>query len=407
MLKSLTTKTLQFRGAGQRALPLIIMSLFCLPARAELSDTIHPFVSVGITHDDNLLRLDQDANPGVDLSDTYRSTIAGVKLEREIGRQKLTASAKVSKLDFDRFSALDYTGKDASVNLDWQLAGHLNGRLGGTYSEALASFEDFHTAARNLRTDKKVYGEANWRFHPSWQVHGAHVREEFHFDLPAYAYNNRTEETTDAGFDYIAADTSTFGLMARRMKGIYPDTVFGTTVIDNGYVQDSINLNVSWVASAVTQVTFLGGRARRRNNASSLRDESGNNGRLIVNWIPRQRLQISGSAWREFGVTEGLLVNSALSTGTNLTVTWTYSPKITVSGVIQNEKRDFRPLSGVVITSGLTDRTHNANVGVAYEPWRGVTMGLSAFANGRSGSRAAFTNSYHDKGASFNVGLKF
>ena len=97
----------------------------------------------------------------------------------------------------------------------------------------------------------------------------------------------------------------------------------------------------------------------------------------------------------------------ALSTGTNLTVTWTYSPKITVSGVIQNEKRDFRPLSGVVITSGLTDRTHNANVGVAYEPWRGVTMGRSAFANGRSGSRAAFTNSYHDKGASFNVGLKF
>lgn len=394
-------------SARKQILPLLIGALFSLPALAELSDTIHPFVAGGISYDDNLLRIDKDANPGVETSDTYRSAIAGVILERQIGKQLLTGSAKVSKVSFNRYSQLDYTGKDAALDLAWNVAEHWSGNLGGKYSETLGSFSDFHSAERNLRTDKKVYGNANWRFHPSWQVHGGHTKEEFSYDLASQAYNNRTEDTSEAGFDYLAASGSSFGLLARRMKGSYPDTVFGTSVIDNGYVQDSINVNINWNISGVTQVTFVGGHARRRHNASSLRDQSGNNGRLIANWFPRERLNLSAMVWREFGVSEGLLVNSALATGANLAAKWTLSPKLELNGRVQDEKREFTPLAEAGNVSGLTDRTRDASLGVTYTPWRQVTLGLNAFVAQRSGSVAAFTNSYHSKGIAFNASVKF
>ncbi len=388
-------------------LALLIGNLFCLPAMAQISDVFHPFVAGSIAYDDNLLRVDQDRNPGVPLSDTYRSAIAGVEVDFPFGRQLLTANAKASRVSFDRFTELDYTGKDASVNLDWKVAAHLSGRVGGMYSESLASFSDFHAAARNLRTDKKVYASGNWLFHPSWQVHGGRVREEFRFDLPSQAYNNRTEDTTEAGFDYLEKSGSTVGFLLRRLKGSYPDTFFSGTLIDNGYVQDEAKLNVSWLVSGVTQVTFVGGRARRRHNASSLRDQSGNNGRLIANWSPRSKVQLSGMVWREFGVSEGALVNSALSTGENIGAHWQVDSKIDLSASLQNEKREFAPLVGLQNVTGLTDRTRSANVGVNYQAFRQVLVGLSAFTNRRSGSVAAQTNSYRANGVAFNANVKF
>jgi exopolysaccharide biosynthesis operon protein EpsL len=394
-------------SAKRLAVPLLIGAMFSLPAMAELSDTIHPFVAGAISYDDNLLRVDQNANPGVPLSDTYRSAIAGIELERAIGRQLLTGSVRLSKVNFNRFTEFDYLGKDATLDLDWKVAAHFSGHIGGSYSESLASFADFHSSARNLRTDKKVYANINWLFHPSWQVHGGRSKEEFHFELPAQAYNNRTEDVTEGGVDYIVKSGSSVGFVLRRLKGGYPDTAFGTATIDNGYVQDEAKLNVSWLVSGVTQVTFLGGRARRRHNIGSLRDESGNNGRLIANWSPRSQLTLTGMAWREFAVSEGALVNSALATGESVAARWQVDSKIVLTAKAQNEKREFRPLAGVPVVGGLSDETRSGSLGVTYRPLRPVTLALNAFTNRRSGSTAAFTNSYRSKGIAFNANVKF
>lgn len=389
------------------ALPLIIGGLFSLPAMAEISDTIHPYVAGIITYDDNLLRLDKDANPNADTSDTYRTAVAGVDIERMFGRQLLTASAKVSKVSFNRFTDLDYTGKEASAKWDWKFAEHFSGRLGGFYSDSLASFSDFHSSQRTVRTDKKIYGDINWRFHPSWQVHAGRSREEFDYDLASQAYNNRTENISDVGFDYLAKSGSTVGLVYRRLKGGYPDTVFGTSVIDNGYEQDEVKLNVKWQVTGVTQVIFLGGRARRTHNVGSLRDESGNNYRVIANWSPREQVQVTGMLWREFSVAEGSLINSALATGQSADVNWRFSSKISLNGRILNEKRNFRPLVGLQNVQGLSDTSRNASLGVNYQPTQPVSLGLSVFGARRSGSAAAFTNSFRSKGVAFNASVKF
>lgn len=393
--------------AGKKSLCMLVGALFALPAAAQLSDTLHPFVAVAVNYDDNLLRRDMTLAPSQEYSDTYKTTMFGISVERPIGRQVLTASAKVSKVSFNRFSDLDYTGKDGAADLAWHLGGHWFGHVGGRYSEALASFSDFHSSDLNLRTDKTAYANAYWQFHPSWQVHAGYNREVFHFDLASQSYNNRTENTSDAGFDYLEKNGSTFGLLLRRIEGTYPAGPGGVTVFDNGYQQSEANINIVWIASSVTQVTFVGGWARRSHNAGSLRDSSGGHGRLIASWAPLGHVQFTGQLWREFQAAEGALINTAMATGESLNINWSPTVKIGVYSQLQNEKRDFKPLTGVSNVTGLSDTVRTATLGVNYAVWRQATLGMSVFSSRRNGSKAAFTNDYRAKGIAFNASIKF
>lgn len=398
-------------GAGKLiALPLIIGGLFAGPARAQISDTIHPYVSAGYSYDDNLLRRDNRNNSAAAESDTYTTLIAGFTAERPIGRQVITASARASKVAFDKNDELDYTGKDAAAEWKWRLGNQLSGHLGASYNESLASFADFRETARNIRTDNRRYVDANWLFHPSWQVHAGYTNERFGFDLPSQSFNNRTEKTAETGFDYIASSGSTFGLVYRQLEGVYPTQGFNPLtgqVIDNGYKQDEVKFNVNWLASGVTQVTFLGGWVKRRHNTEVVRDDSGANGRLIVNWSPLGHTQFNGMIWREFGAAEGTLVNSALSSGASAGVVWSPTAKLSYNGSLKYEKREFEPLSGVTGLSGLTDNARTASAGVTYQALRQVSLNLNGFVTQRDGSAAAATSSFRAKGVSFNATVKF
>ena len=398
-------------GAGKLiALPLIISGLFTASARAQISDTFQPYVSAGYAYDDNLLRRDNTQNAAAAQSDTYTTLVAGVALERPIGRQVVTASVRASKVAFDKNSQLDYTGKDAAAEWQWQLGNHLNGHAGASYSESLASFADFGSSQRNIRTDTKRYVDGNWRFHPSWQVHAGYVNERFGFDLPSQSYNNRTEKAAETGFDYIASSGSTFGMVARKLKGEYPNQGVNPltgVVIDNGYDQDELKVNINWLASGVTQVTFLAGWVRRTHDTAKQRDDSGINGRVIANWSPLGHTQFNAMVWREFGAAEGVLVNSALSTGVSAGAAWTPTAKLTYNANAKYERREFEPLAGVTGLGGLTDNARTASVGVTYQAWRQVSLNLNGFTSRRSGSAAAATSSYRAKGLSFNATVKF
>lgn len=396
-------------GAGKLlVLPLVIGSLYAPHAQAQISDTLTPFASAIVSYDDNLLRRDLSVVGSDGASDTYRSAVVGVGINRPISRQRLTGNIRATKVTFNRFGELDYTGKDAALDLDWRIAQTLSGHVGATYSQSLASFADFQVAARNLRVQNKQYGNVAWRLHPSWQLRAGYTSEDFDFDLPSQQFNNRTEKTVETGFDYLAPSESTVGLLARQIKGKYPTQALNNGVfIDNGFTQDEVKLNVVWNATGISQVIFVGGWARREVNSSSLRNASGTNGRLIVNWNKFSSVQLTGMAWREFGAAEGVFVNTALSTGQGINAKWTATSKIEVNAAYKNEKRDFKPLQGVFNLTGLTDTTKTANLGVTYKPLRNLSLGLSAFHTERDGSIAARTSSFRAKGAAFNATVTF
>lgn len=392
-----------------RLLPFALAAMACSgSAVAEISDTIHPFVAIGYTYDDNLLRL-PDNYAGIEQrSDRATQAQAGLVFERPIGRQRLTGSAKVSRVTFDHFDQLDYNGKDFNADLAWQLGNRLQGNLGGTYVQTLTPFSDFFTQERNLRTQRRQYINGAWRFHPRWLVRGTYNVNKFDYELASQNVNNREETLTEAGFDYAPPSGSRVGLVARRLKGKYlnPRRI-GNFAIDDNYTQDELKLNVNWAFSGVTQLQMLVGHAKRKHDLSSTRDSSGVNGRFSVRWAPLGKVRFSADGWREFAAVESTIVSSSLNKGASVGATWDISAKLQATANVRRETREFEQLSGIVYNGDPSDRNRSATVGLVYAPKNSIQLSVSAFRERREGSPLVGTRGYQANGASFNASAQF
>jgi exopolysaccharide biosynthesis operon protein EpsL len=377
-------------------------------AVAALSDTIHPFVAIGYTYDDNLLRLSDDTPEGFQRSDRARQAQAGVSVERPFGRQLLTGTAKVSRVTFDHYDQLDYNGKDLNADLAWQLGNRWSGHLGGTYVETLTPFSDTSTSQRNLRTTRGVNATANWRFHPSWRLRGGYTRNTYAYELAIQQVNDRDTDLIEFGGDYLARSGSTAGLVARQIKGKYkkPRQV-GGVVLDNDFTQNELKANISWLVSGVTQVTVLAGYAKREYDVFQARDSSGFNGRAGVRWAPLGKVSFNAELWREFAAVESLVVNSSLNRGASLSATWAATGKIQAKARVRHETRRFELLSDNVANVDDADTTNAAQLGVTYAPTRATQLSVSLFREKREGSPLVGSRDYRAKGVSLNATVQF
>lgn len=378
-------------------------------AFAAFNDTISPFIATSYSYDDNLFRLDDNA-PGFQgqRSDTSRQVQAGFLFNRPIGRQVLTGQAKWSRVYFDHFDELDYSGKDYLADLEWHIANHLEGHVGASYSQTLTPFSDVRSTNRNLRVLHREYANGGWRFHPSWRVRGGFTRERYTYDSVALRYADRSENATELGLDYLPSTDSRIGLQLRHLKGSYPyrNNITGLG-LDTGYEQDEVKANIYWRFSGITQVQLLGGWVKRKNQLFAGRDSSGANGRLTVYWAPLGKVRFTGSVWHEFAAVESSLITSSLNNGASVGATWDATAKIRVDALLRREKRDFSAVSGLDLPGDVSDTTRTASLGVTYNIRPNIQLGLNAFRDSRTGAPIINTGSYRAKGISFNASAQF
>ncbi|MEG0880322.1 MAG: hypothetical protein RSH52_03525, partial [Janthinobacterium sp.] len=381
----------------------------CLPAAAAFNDTISPFIATTYSYDDNLFRLPDDSRSmNGQRSDTSRQVQAGFLVNRPIGRQILSGQAKWSRVYFDHFDQLDYSGKDFLADLEWHIANHLEGHAGVSYTQTLTPFSDLQSTDRNLRTVRREYFNGGWRFHPSWRIRGGFSRDRYEYDSIAQKISDRQENSSELGMDYLEPSGSRIGVQLRHLKGSYPNRA-GLAVIgiEQGYEQDEVKANIYWLASGITQVQLLGGWVKRKNQLFSGRDASGVNGRLTVYWAPLGKVRFTGSLWHEFAAVENSLVTSSLNNGASLAAAWDISAKVRMNAKVQSEKRDFSAASGLVLPGDISDTTRTASLGVTYAPRPNIQLGVNAFRDARSGAPIINTGSYHAKGISFNASAQF
>jgi exopolysaccharide biosynthesis operon protein EpsL len=395
-----------------QALAPIVGALLCLPAYGASDDVLRPYLSYSWQHDDNLLRLyDAAAARAVigtdERSDTSRRAEGGLLAEKKLGQQLLAAKLGFSRVNFARFSALDYAGRDLSARWNWHLGPHFEGNLGVTEVQALAPYVDFHRLERNLRTQRREYLDAAWRLHPSWRLRGGVTHYQLAYDLASQRAGDRTEDTTELGLDYLATNHSSVGIQLRHLHGAFPNQEqIGTLWVDNSYDQNELMGKVEWALTGKTRLQFLAGHVARTHRFAPTRDFSGVNAHAIATWNPTVKTSVRVTAWRETGSYNDLTTRYTINNGISAAPSWEISAKARVEGLLKHETRSFDgSAGGLAASANRRDTFRYASLTLTYLPLPRLQLAAALYRD-RQDSTQAFTG-YRANGATLTARYEF
>ncbi|MFL6676664.1 MAG: XrtB/PEP-CTERM-associated polysaccharide biosynthesis outer membrane protein EpsL [Massilia sp.] len=387
---------------------LLIGALFSVSASAGPNDALHVYGGVGWAYDDNLLRI-PDNEPAFDNTrgDSWVQSEAGLIFDHMYSRQRIAATAKLSKSKFNHFKQLDYDGKDLQATWYWQLGNHLEGRLGTTYAQVLAPYTDFRSNERNLRQQRRSFFDGAWRFHPSWRARTAASTDKYTYELASQRFNNRTEDTVELEGDYLPRSGSTVGLVLRRIKGKYPfRRPIGAALLNDDFTQDELKARVEWLASGSTTVRALAGYARRDQPSFGGRT-SGFNGKVDATYAPRGKISYNAAVWRDFAPLESTIVSYTRNNGASVGATWDATAKIKVDANAIYERRAYNPRATFNGGGDLRDSIRSASLRAVWSVRPAIQLSAGYVHQARSGSPVLGTGSFTSNSVSFNASAQF
>ena len=377
----------------QRPLAALAGALFAttaLPALADPpEDGLRLYGGIGWAYDDNILRVPDDEAPFEGKrADSYRTTEAGIVYNKRISRQRVAVTAKVSKVKFNHFDQLDYDGRDLHGTWLWEVGNRFEGRAETLYLQTLAPYTDFRSDERNLRKQRRTLFDAGWKMHPSWKLRAGYAQDEFDYELLAQRYNSRTEKATEAELLYTPKSGSSVGLVARKVKGRYPNRRPVTAgALADDFTQDELKARVYWRATGTTTLQALAGYVRREQPSFDEGKTSGFNGRVTAILTPRGKISYTAAAWREFAPIESTAVSYTLNKGASIGATWNATSKLQVDASAVYEKRDYNARRAFAGASDLNDALRTADVRATWQARRKVQISAGVSHQSRSGSR--------------------
>lgn len=384
----------------RHSLAALVGALFAASAMPALAappeEGLRLYGGIGWAYDDNILRVPDDEQPFEGKrGDAYRTAEAGIVYNKRISRQRVAVTAKVSKVKFDHFDQLDYDGRDLQGTWFWEIGNKFEGRAETMYMQTLAPYTDFRSDERNLRKHRRNLFDAGYKMHPSWKLRAGYSQDEFDYELLVQRYNNRTEKAAEAELLYTPKSGSSVGLVARRVKGEYPNRrPINAGVLIDDFTQDELKARVNWLATGTTTVQALAGYVRREQPSYGEGKTSGFNGRVTGIYTPRGKISYTAAAWREFAPIESSVVSYTLNKGASIGASWDVTSKVTVDASAVYEKRDYNARRGFLGSNDLTDAIRSANVRAVWQAQRKVQVIAGYAHQARTGSPVLGTGKF-------------
>ena len=388
----------------------VLAAMSALPAMAaEPEEGLRLYGGIGWAYDDNLLRIADDEQPfGGRRSDSHRTGEAGVVYNKRISRQRVAATAKVSKVKFDHFDQLDYDGRDVQASWNWAIGNKLEGRAEALYVQTLAPYTDFRSDQRNLRRQRRQLVDAGYRMRPSWKLRAGAMRDKTTYELFEQRYNDRTEKTVEAELLYQPKSGSSAGLVARRVKGDYPyRRPFNPLVLNDDFTQDELKARVHWLAGGVTTLQALAGYVRRRQPSYGEGRTSGFNGRVNASYTPVGKLNYNAALWREFAPIESPSVSYTLNKGASIGATWDASAKIKVEATAVYERRAYSARFVFPGSEDLDDAIRSARLNATWQARPKIQVLAGYVYQARSGSPVLGTGRFESNMVQVSANVLF
>lgn len=363
----------------------VLLAAYAAAAWAAEGDTFQPLVQYSFTHEDNLFRL-SNALPSALLtffapegkSDNYQTLGAGMNVDWKQGRQQVLVNALISHTKFDKYSVLDYDGKNLSAEWKWALGNHLNGRLGTTYTTYLGSFQDVTGLVSNVRTNRNTFFSAAYQFHPRWSTELKANHQSLDYSNSSLTtFNNYTEDHLDLALYYQGGEVNRTGVELSKLKGNYPNRPGGDSLATD-YDGTAVRLVMNWGVTGKSRLHGRVGYLTQNYNHSGVQNFSGLNGRLDWDWTPTGKTLVNLAAYRELYNSELVGANHEEVTGTSAQAQWQVLPKVALGAMFSYDNNKY---SGTT----LDENIRTAGLNATYKPWSGGNLTLSV-QNQRRGS---------------------
>lgn len=387
--------------------------LFGSAIAAQPGDVFTPYIQYVRTDDDNLLRLQNEADAlsrfgNGRLSDVVTTMLAGMRFEKTVGRQHVTADISANRSQFDHFGQFDYVGKNGQVNWNWMLGNHLQGSVAAAYDQSLTPFQDYIVLTRNIRTLRTHGGDLAWMLHPDWRLRTAFTRVALAYSAPALAASNQRADSAELGISYLARSGSSIGLVFQTIRGSYATIeTIGDTAFNNDYVQKEIKVSVDWLVTGKSRLQFLAGPVERKRAYFTSRNYTGFNARLTGTTNPTGKLSLGASVWRELGAVDDLTADFALTDGVSFTPALAISSRLKLEGTATRQRLDY---SGAQVIEGLTpsnrrDKYQRTSLSLAYKAGPALSVSAALNREVRDSNLAPFN--YRSNGMSLQLRYEY
>lgn len=354
------------------------------PTRSDEDETFAPFVRGHYGYDSNLFRLhDEQQSLAVlgqtGMAESYYTLAAGLDANLKISRQAIKAHAEFNRTQFATYDALDYDGRDLSLQWDWLAGSRLSGNVGVAEKLTQASYANVRQPVANLIRTRRGFFQGAVRVGSPWQVLYGFERIQTNNDATAQRTQNATTDSTNAGVQYQTAKGSTLALMSRYTDGSYPNPqLIGTTLVDNDYQQWDNGVVVGWAPSGKTKLAGTLNYTNRRYADVPQRDFSGLTGLLSMDWMVTGKTTLNASLHRDIGAIDNTTASYTLNNGVALGAEWKPTAKLALNTQLRYDTIDFSGDPGTTLAGRATreDELTTLQAGVEYAVLRNTQLGL-------------------------------
>ena len=385
---------------GLAGLNLALGMLVAMPAVAKEGDTFRPFVSYARYYDSNLFRLsdseiDAASKVFAKTTDQFGVLSAGLKMDLELGRQNILASAALSQTRYSHYNSQDNDGYDYQLRWNWKVGNHWSGDVGATDSQAQSSYSDVSVSlVPNEVTRAHRFASANWLFHPRWQIGLNADQSDVSNSAPLQRISDYDDRGMGATLTYLTPKGSRASGQLRRVDADYPNRVLG--VIDNSYSQTEYNLLGDWRSTGKLTARGRVGYVQRDYPNVSERSYAGFNGRISADYVPTGKAVLNLAVFRELGNSDDTNATYSLNTGASLGAAWLATTKITLRASASFENRDYQGDPGVVLVGDTRNEDElKGSFSISYVPLRMASIDLGWQAGSRDSNISDEEYSYH------------
>ena len=248
------------------------------------ADVIKLTGRVGVTHDSNMLRLNNQSQAGIysnkKAGDTYLTGAMGIEFDRLISQQRLRANAEVEGFKYKEYDDFDHVGYNVGSTLDWVVGRPLFGRAGIKLDRRQPTVQDrIYNQTTNVSGDRNnistqnLFFNAGFRFTPAWSVIGGVDYVRSRNSLEVYKDTDYDLKSGEGGVRYAPGTGIEVDLVYRATSGEYKSAqrygddgsalLCNNNCRKNDYDEDSLQARVQYRPSEDSSLGGFVGYTRR------------------------------------------------------------------------------------------------------------------------------------------------